>query len=233
MAFEKPEIRDSIRSYLQDDGKFLGAAEIDIAISDAIRQFNHDKSLIIVKDITGDGTQDYDLPDDFKKGFSDIISVEHPADENPPVLRQRDDDWFVYEDPTKSSTAQLRLRFKESTPTSSETIRVTMMTTHTVNETSSTLNQSDFMGVVYKTLNLLFLSLSARFSQAVESTITADGVDRQGQVQNFLFMAERFETRYRQISGAGDGVKAAQALGEIDIRFSHGEDFIWHPTRTR
>ncbi len=233
MAFELPEIRSAVKAAIQDDGQFITGDELEEFINSGLRQVNNDRPLRKPVDITGDGTQDYALPSDFEKTFSDVFSVETPTDETPPRLRPRDDDWFIYEDPSKAPGSQLRLRFRESTPTASETIRVTLTTTHTVTETTSTLDQTSFLAVVYKTLQIASNALSMKFSQGIDPTIDADVVDRAGVSSNFLFSAERFQRFYDRLIGLARDVKAAQALGEHDVRFLHNEDLVFHLARFR
>ncbi len=120
MAFELGEIREHVASLLKDGAGFTTQPEQSIAIDTAIRHLNRDKPLQIIRDIAGDGTQDYALPSDFVRNFSDNLKVETPAGENPPRFREEDDDWFIYEDPTQSASVQLRLRFKLSQPSSSD-----------------------------------------------------------------------------------------------------------------
>lgn len=232
MAFELPAIRTKVFAMLQDDASFITTAERNEAIDQAVLQVNHDKPLENVVDIAGDDSQDYGLESPFSKQFSDMKFVETPADENPPVFRNRDDDWFLYENPTK--TPSQRLRFLTVTPKTTEVIRVTFTSPHTVTESASDLNQTTFLAVVYKSLVFLYRALAARFAQTTDPTIVADAVDYGGRSQNFLFLATRWEDQYKQIIGFGDGeITAAQAIVEGDIRFPWGEDFLFHGSRTR
>ena len=236
MAFNLPDIRKKVDAFLQDDANFIPEAERIEAIDQAVRQVSHDRPDRVVKSITGDSTQDYDIEGEgFEKGFSDMKEVEFPAAENPPRFLERNDDWFIYEDPTKGAGAQLRLRFITVTPKTADTIRATFTRSHAVTESASTLNLTSFSAVVYKALVILFRALAARFAETTGApTIEADAVDYAGRSQNFLFMAERWENQYKQIIGFDDEeITAAQALDEVDIKFAHGEDLLFHTSRTR
>ena len=80
----------------------------------------------------------------------------------------------------------------------------------------------------------LFRTLAAKFSQTNDPTIAADAVDYGGRSQNYLFLAERWEGEYKKAIGADEeGVRAAFALSDTDIVFSHGEDMLFHPKRSR
>lgn len=234
MAFDLATVRSEIQALLQDDANFLSPDERDRAVDGALRQVNHDRPRRLVFDIAGDGTQDYDLGSDFQKAFSLIKSVEHPAGENPPVFRREEDDWIPYEDPSKPAGQQLRLRFKTITPTATETIRVTLSTPYVLTTQTTTIDsQSIFQAIIYKTMVTLFRALAARFAETADPTIAADAVDYGGRSQNFLFLAERYETNYKGVIGIGEDTKAAFALMEVDIVFDHGEDFLMHSARSR
>jgi hypothetical protein len=232
MAFTLLDVRDSLAGLLRDDAPFLTANELDEHISRAVRQVNHDFPFRLVKDITGDNTRDYAMPTEFQKGFSDIESVEVPAGEIPPVFRDRGDDWFIYEDPTQSPV--LRLKFKETTPTATETIRVILTTPHTLTSATSTVeDERTFLGIIYKAAVFAFRGLAARFAQTTNPTIDANTVDFAGRSQNFLFLSERWEQNYRGIIGRAEQTKPAQAFEEVDVVFMSGEDFLFHPRRKR
>jgi len=228
------DIRDQVKALVQDDASFITPGETDIFINAAIRQLNHDMPYDIVKDIAGSGVQDYALPSEFEKGFSDISSVETPTGNNPPSFSDRDDDWFIYEDPTKPAGQQMRLRFKESAPSTGQTTRVIITASHVITLTSSTLNQDGFNAVCFLAAALTLSSLAARFNQSTDPTIAADTVDYGSRSQNYLYLAGEYRKQYKALTGKEAGeVTAGQALGEMDIIFSHGEDFLMHSARSR
>ena len=133
-----------------------------------------------------------------------------------------------------TQTPVLRLRFKETTPTATEVIRVIMTVPHDLDATPSTVeSERTFLGIVYKAAVFVFRGLAARFAQTVNPTIDANTVDFAGRSQNFLFLAERWEQNYRGIIGRADQVKPAQSLQDVDIVFSNGEDMLFHPRRSR
>lgn len=234
MAFTKQNVRDAATALVQDDASYISSGELDIFINSALQRLNVDRPLVKVKDISGDGTQDYALPAEYVKGFSDIDTVEVPAGETPPRYVDRDDDWFVYEDPTKGAGLQNRLRFRETTPATGESVRVVILSPHVVPDSGdSTLDETAFLALQYMTVCLYFRSLGARFGQTTDSTIAADAVDYGGRTQNFLFLAERYQTSYNGVLGLNAKLKPAQALREADVVFGHGEDMIFHPARRR
>lgn len=235
VAFDQIAIRTRVEALLQDDAPFITSDERDEAIAQAVSQVSHDRPLLLVKDITGDTTKSYDIESlGFGKEFSDVKTVEFPAGEDIPIFLDRVDDWFVYEDPSKPTGQQQRLRFIGSSPAVTETIRVTFSGKHAVTLTTSTLNDTTFNAVVYKTLVFIFRALAAKFGQTTDPSIAADAVDYGGRSQNFLFTAERWENQYKQMIGFDDEeLTAAQAFDEVDVIIPHGEDYLMHPSRQR
>ena len=229
------EVRRSVQAKLQDDAHYLGEPEVDDHIQDAVRHLSLDKPLMVVQDLTGDGTADLKLPDWFEKGFSYLENVESPAGENPPVNLVRDDDWYTYEDPSKPPGEQMRLRFRLSVPPTGTKVRITYAAAWTLVETDADTNLDRIarQAVVYKALVFSFRAMAAKFSQSQDPTIEADAVDYGGRPNQYLFQAERYETEYRRVTGLSAPTRAAQAMTDVDIVFAHGEDFVWHPVLTR
>jgi len=234
MAYLLEDVRAQVKAHVQDDASFLTQTEIDIFITSALYQLNKDHPYEVVKDIAGNGSKDYALPVEFEKGVSDISTVEAPAGNNPPSYTDRDDDWYIYEDPTKPAGQQMRLRFKESAPSSTQIIRVVIDTLSTISLTTSNLNQITFNALCFLAAATAFKALAARFNQSTDPTIAADTVDYGNRAQNYLFLAEKFVADYNSTVGKGQNdVPAGQAMTEADIIFSHGEDFLMHPSRSR
>lgn len=238
MAFTRDNIRKRVSAILQDDASIITSTEIDEQIDAALDQVNRDKARTKVVDITGDGTQDYKLPTDFQRGFSMIQpgGVEFPAGENPPIFLEEDDDWIEYEDPSKAADDQLRLRFIRKTPTSVDDIRLTYSIRHVLTNdstTSTVVDQDVFNAIVYQALVLALRAKASKFNESADASIDADTVNLQTAASNYLFLAERHERTYKLFVGKSEDVKAAQAFAEKDVKFAHGEDFLFHSSSQR
>jgi hypothetical protein len=233
MAYNLPDIRTAVASELKDVAGFLTASDINSIVITAIRQTSHDIPYNYPFDINADGSQDYDLSTNFFKGFSLIRTVEYPIAQIPPKYIREDDDWFVYEDPTKTAGHQMRLRFKQIQPSVPNVIRVTIDNPHTVTETTSTLDQNSFLAVQYKTLQLCCAALANFFNQSTAATIQADTVDYTTKSQNYIYLANEWRKKYDYITGVADGIPAGQGTVNLHTTFSHGEDLIWHPRTAR
>ena len=239
MTFDRNDVQKEVVAQLQDDAKFITPSEVDLFIAQALRQLDRDRPLSRVEDITGDGTKSYDLaPIGYQKGVSRIVKIEFPAGEDPPIKPLIEDDDYLdgYEDPSKPVGERIRLLFITVTPVSTEKIRVTFRTIWTLDPTDATKSNLDefaFAAVVHKSTSLALRALSNLFAQGVDSGIAADAVDRTAQSSLFAFNAREHDNMYDKLAGLSDDVGAAQAIAESDIRFAHGEDFFWHPARTR
>jgi len=324
MAFKLLDAQNRVVLFIKDVAPFLIAGDTDLAITVAIQELNKDKPLNDVSDIPGDGTQDYRLPAAFVKGISDVSQVESPAGRTPVLIRPRNDDWFLYEDPTFADNKRQRLRFNQFQPSATnvlealdvdtilfqsgntirytfngspdltliklndvlfaesstnadndgsfyisdindpgdfievtndlreddaldeasdspstvklrtvETIRISFNSVHFINLTTSSLNETTLNAVCYLATSLLCYSLSNLMNESVNRQIDADSVDYAIKGQNFRQTAKDFQAKYEMIVGLRGDIKAAQALVEADIKFSHGEDFIFHPTIRR
>ena len=138
MAKNIQDYRDKVKLLIRDNAEILKQAGIDDAIRSSIDQYNIDKPHEKIDDITGDGTYDYDIVSEFSdwsEGFSQILRVEFPAgtSQDPDDDLLDDTEWLIY-DP---GTGTKYLRFKDETPTSAQTIRVTYTIPHVLDDTAA------------------------------------------------------------------------------------------------
>lgn len=230
MPFTVENLRAEVEALVQDDANFAVLKEVNTHGVIALRMLNLDRPRVVVKDITGDNTSSYDIESEgFVKQYSDMKTVEYPADETPPVFRRRDDIWFIYEDPSKTVGEQLRLRFFTLQPNTAETIRMTFTIPFVIGDLADT----GFNALVFKTASLVLAALGSKFAQTTSSTIDADSVDYAGRSNNFIFLSEKYEKEYKRMVGLSETTKAAQAIGESDMIYPTGDDFFWHPRNTR
>ncbi len=222
------ELRIAFRAELRDDASFLTPTEVETHIESAIRSVNLDKPLRKPSDIPGDDSTDYPLPSTYVNGYSVIDFVEYPI-EDPPKYLLPEEDWFVYEDPTKPAGEQMRLRFRLSNPATGKVIRVLHTAFYTVTEDESNLDPYAFEAVLALSLHKAYVALAGKYSQSTDPTILADAVNYGNKVQTFLLLAGQARQEYNRRTGLGSPVKAAQYLTEVDVMWAHGEDFVWHP----
>lgn len=230
----RDEVLRSIEQKLQNDAGLLSPEEVQAAIDDALRRLTLDRPFTVVADIAGDDTADMALPSTFVKGFSTVESVEYPAGENPPIYLEKDDDWFVYEDPTKSASLQQRLRFKLTTAETGESVRINISGRYTFTDSSSNLDPAADMAVIAMALVYCYQGLASKFNQTGGPSIVADSVDFGAKAQNFLYLADKWRAEYKAVVGLEkDSIKPAQSLGEVDVVSGDGQDMVWHAARRR
>lgn len=235
MAFTTDNVRDIIRVRFQNNAEKIGDADIDLEIIETVRRVNKDFPRQLKRDITGDGTKSYDLGSTFTR-ISILKEVEFPAGEIPPRILTREDDWIEYEDPSQSAGEQFRLVFLTQTPIASEEIRVTIHEPHTLTNDASTStvdDQDTFMAIVYKALANLARAKASLYLESIDRVFDADTVDFGAKAQTLLVLAGDWEREYKRVVEAGNEAPvAAQAFAEKDVRFEHGEEFLYH-SKTR
>lgn len=228
MPFLLNDIRKKVKSHLQDDAKFLTRTDVTNSITSGKTYLSQDVPLKLFSLIDGDGTQNYLLPVEFIDGISVLSTVETPTGQNPPNIRPRGDDWYFYHDPAQDPGEELRLRFRQSTPSATEKILVNFSTVHVLTVTKSTLNEINAEAVTAKALVFLFNNLAAVMCQTTDATIAADVVDRKELGDKLLFLATKWEKEYKKMSGLSEEVKPAQVLSEIDLQFRNGRGMLYH-----
>lgn len=235
MAFTLDDVRQDVDMELQDDKPFFTTGERDTAIQLALKRINRDRPREEVVEVAGDGTQDYDVPPNYQRGFSEVRQIEFPAGQIPPVILAQDDDWIEYEDPTQTPTN--RILFLALTPGTSEKIRITIRRPHDLTNDSSTstvIDQNTFQALVYKSLSNIFRAKGSKFLESNDPVIGADTVDFGVKGQTFLFLANEWERDYKAAVGIGaEQVKADDAFADADVKFGHGEAFLFHGRKQR
>ena len=235
MAFTLDDVRADVDMELQDDKPFFTAAEVDKAIQLALKRVNRDKPLLDVVEASGDGTQDYAVPSDYVKGFSQIKAIEFPSGEIPPLFIDQDDSWQEYEDPT--ATPKSRILFLDRTPTATEKFRTTFSRPHSLTNDSSTStveDQDTFQAIVYKALSNIFRAKGSKFLESNEPVIGSDTVDFGAKGQSFLFLAGEWNAEYKSVVGLVAGeTKADDAFAEKDFECGFGEAALFHPRNQR
>ncbi len=235
MAFTLDDVRADVNMELQDDKPFFQADEVDLAIQLALRRVNRDKPLRDVVEVSGDGTQDYAVPTNYVKGFSQIKDIEFPSGEIPPLFIEQDDSWREYEDPT--ATPRSRILFLDRTPTATEKFRVTYTRPHSltnVSTTSTVEDQDTFQAIVYKSLSNIFRAKGSKFLESNDPVIGSDTVDFGAKGQSFLFLAGEWNAEYKSVVGLVPGETVADdAFAEKDVVFGFGEAALFHPRSQR
>ena len=147
MSFTKADIRAGVRGNLGDPGG-LTDQDIDQHIGEAIFAYSKLVPNYKVTDLTGDGSAyDFSLPSDFQLGFSSIVSIEFPANEQVPTYLA-DTSWILYQ-----NTTTTKFRFL-LTPGNGEIARIAYTVPHSIDADDASLTtviDADRVAIEYLT----------------------------------------------------------------------------------
>lgn len=220
---------------LQDDAGEISTTERDAYIAEAVRAYSKDRPRIIVGAITGAGTYEYSLPTGWDDNFSVVKAVEYPAGNQTPTYLD-EDYWLIYQ-----GTTGKKLRFLSYTPTTAETINVTITAKHTVSAASGTVSGTstvpdvDQDAVINLAAAIACYALGRKYAQSIEPTIAADSVNHLQKSGEYAKRGQELEKLYRNhLAPAKDGqVTAASVTGDWDSLAGWQDDRLTHPKRYR
>ena len=225
-----PEYQTRLDQILKEQAGDLTTADKNAAIENAVKEHSKYRAQVIVGDIAGNDTYDYemDLLADWEQGFSVIKKIEYPADEREPVYLE-DEDWIIYED-----TVGEKLRFLNDTPTALQTIRVTYSARHDVTETAGTIPRAHFEAVCHYAAHFALLALANRYIQMTEPLMGADSVDHKSKTTEAAGRANAEKKSYFDHLGVKEGeTPAGMAFKDHDVNYPWGEDRLTHGRRWR
>lgn len=210
----------------------LATAQKNAAVALAVAEHNRHRPQEIVEDIAGNGGFDYALSGltDWEAGFSRLVRVEYPVDDETDDINEvGDDSWITYKKPSGEV-----LRFVVDRPNATETIRVAYICRHVCDDVECTIAAGDEHAVQLLTAAHLCEMLAARKSDNIDSTIMADSVDHGNQARTYAARAKSFRQQYHDHMGIHRGqTPAASVTKDQDVGSSYGTDRLTHPWRRR
>jgi hypothetical protein len=210
----------------------LGETEKILAINMAVKAHSKNKPRIVIEDEAGTGDFDYavSLLTSWTAGFSVVKQIEYPVDDDSQDAEILDhDEWEIYEKP-----AGKHLRFLESSPSTSESFRVTYTALHTCTDDACTIDSFDDEAVQALAAAHFCEMLATYYSQNQESTLQADVVDHTSKARDYAARAKAYRKIYFDHMGIEEGkVKAASITKDQDMPGSWGSDKLTHPKRLR
>ncbi len=154
----------------------------------------------LIEDFTGDGTQLYDVFSSmtaWSEGFSDIVSVEYPVDDDDlPVYLDPDSDYMIQGFPAGN-----KLRFITDTPAATESFRVT----YTGLRDYADIPAVDEEAVICLAASYFADMLSTWYAQSGDGTINADSVDQKSKSQEYAARAKVLRTCFFSSVGITEG----------------------------
>ena len=225
MAYTLQDFTARVAEHIEDAAQQLGSdtlEKFEPYVQTAIKHFSRVSPLQKVKDFTGDGGYDYELPSDFVVGFSRIISVEYAAgDQSPTIIDPRD--WMIYR--TESANY---LRFKSVWPGTTETIRIVYTTYHT----PETIDDPDFDAVCLLAASFVASALAARYAEKQTSALQADSINFRTLAQEWQSISKMFRQSYEDaVLGAEKHVQPASVNRNFDlsaVALNVKRDFLFH-----
>ena len=210
-----------VDTIIKDVGDFV-TADVDAHIGAAVDIYSKDRPLIKVKEYTGDGNYDYDLPTDWIDGISYIVGdIEYPAG-------SQDIKYLPYEEWILRQTAsETKLRFLTVTPSAGTGFNVKYSTIHVVGATS-TVYTNDEEAFCQLAASIALRALANRMAQTSDSTINADVVEYRTKTDQFESRAKAAEKIYQNHISENKPALASVRVKEFDTAYPWGGRFLTH-----
>ena len=238
MSITLGDLETKARLIIEENGsdEDLGAVSLRDCIKEAVRSgYSKDRPKKTVVDVTGTGAFDYAITGltGYVEDFSTILQVEYPVDD---TSQEQDlleeDEWELYRKP-----AGLFLRFKETTPSTSQSFRATFtapweFTTSNSSE-SLAIPSPDIDAIANLSASFAFGRMASKFVRASDPTISADMVDRRTKSDHYRSLAKDYAKMYRDHIGKPSESVAAGGFVDWDPRLQTGVDRLTHPKRNR
>lgn len=225
-----------------DSNTELSDANIQAQIKAALERYSNDRPDYYTEDESGDGGKYYDIVDlleNWVDGFSQILTIEYPAeaisaDDTPEYLEP--DDWIDnYE---QGGTRYLFL--PNHAPAATETMRIRYTVPYTFDGSNDTTTPpQDFYAICHLAAGLCCQAIAAKYSRTSDSTIAADSVNHTSRAAEFSRRAREYIDFYNNHLGLSEGEQAREqgASEFVDLDTSPtwmiGRRYLFHDSRTR
>lgn len=232
------DIRSRVVTRLKDAALSLDTADttkgIDSGILSAVEEYGKVRPARAAVSVTGAATHKYSLTDTspvlsgFSAGLSVILSIVYPyvtTSQDLPFLEP--DEWLI-----KQLPGGLYLWFTEHSPTASEAFLVEFTKPHTCSGSALTVDASDYEAVSDLAASHALTILANFYVQSVETSISADSVNRLSKAQEYRAMAKAFREAYKLKMASGESTGGAMAIGDIDRVDTYRRDYLFHDRRT-
>jgi len=230
MTFTMSELKDSVLAHIGSHGTpdragGIQPAQFDLIIQDAVRLYSFHRPDIGYVTQTGDGTTyEWTVPEDWDEQFSSIASVEYPAGSRDPQYMDATS-VLIYEDDSN----QFYFRLTGTTPSGSQTIRFAYTRQRSIDDTTTTIPDSDKEAVMHLVSYHYLRRLAAEMAKAVVSSNRDDPVDLQGKAANYISLANMEYREYTRLMGIQeDEVLPIVAIATISNPMSWGTGPLTH-----
>jgi hypothetical protein len=196
---------------LQDEANHLSAAERTGFIQEALRSYSQLRPVLKVAKVEGDGGYTYDLPTDWEDGFSSVMHVEHPIEQQIPVYLSPER-YFLYRDNTG-----LHLRFFTKTIAADDHFLLAYTIRHSADTDGSTPSDADFDAICNLAGGLACHALSRLYSQGIPSSMEVDVAHTWRQAIHYQAKGDKMLELYETHMAGGFPRVPAQAVRSLRV----------------
>lgn len=199
-------VQDKMEEYLGEDEAMLYRL-----IDDAIDAYSVDFPVITATKTTGTGAYTYSLPSDWEDFFSHIVNVEYPYGQQTPVylnLKHIE----VYLDANDNTK---KLRFKNISPSTSDSFGLIYTIRHTISDTTSTIPDAHFKAVACLATALAARATALKFAQRRDTSLGST-IQLSSESRELTAMAEEYEREYSKILGIRRGATSDTFVWDED-----------------
>lgn len=149
-----------------------GQLKVEDFVDPAVRLYERVRPRIVTKDVAGTGVQRYATPGEWSVGLSEVLSVEFPVDQDPPLYLNRaefePDDVSVLDvaDSGNPAVPTQKILFHTEAPGNGTSFRLRFSAPHAVDQNGSTVVARDEEAVGNYGAHLFCLELMTRFMAA-------------------------------------------------------------------
>jgi hypothetical protein len=201
------------------------------AFDQAIAKHSLHGPLVVIEDMTSDGTDEYALSGltSWDAERSEVTDVEYPINDGEITKYHLDAKaYLIYEKPSG------KFLIFETTPTSGENFRVTYTTSHTVSDVTDTILAKDVKPLECLVASYYCAILAAAYASNEDDTIKADSVNHASKRREYQKQAEELFRRYGEhMNLLDDKPKPAYGTANWDFDFMNRWDRLTHPNRYR
>lgn len=203
-------IHDKMEEYLSED-----EAALYRLVDNAVAAYSVDFPLVTADQTTGDGTYTYSLPSNWEDGFSYVVNVEYPYGEQTPVYTSPK----IIEIYLDANDNTKKLRFKNATPSSSDTFGLIYTIPHTISDTTSTIPSIHFTPVACLAVALAARATALKFAQRRDVDIGST-LQLESNSRILEAIADEYEREYSKFLGIKRGMTSETLVYDSDYSVS-------------
>lgn len=207
----------------------IGQPHIASALEDAVSFYSNDKPYTNVTTITGDNSSTrFDLPSDWTTGFSEIIYAELNAEQEPVLLEPQE--IFVWDDGNGD-----KFQLSDRTLSASDTVKIKYTREHTLDSTTNTIPDVDFVPVT-----ILGTSFTALIVAGILLKNRVPQGNAGGGISDFRTLADEYRNYSKELMklyfrrlgiSESSSVKARLEVFDLDPISPTGLNWLTHPNR--